>query len=424
MWKRTVALVIVLSTILGISSGAFVFGRATAVEPYLRLQLKSAYIGEYDEYSLAFLLSKSLAEGSAVIVSFTGGVTHSVRYELEYQTVLVDGVACRGLSWAGSALTVTIPEDLQGGVEHTLTILPGAMVQNPWSAGGVRCTLTDGTGSMVLTSNYCMVNQSSKLTGSSFSAETTSSGVLLRVQLKTGRNGALKGTPATWNSVTSLTSYNDTITIRLSHALSVLWDASSSPSINLATVPFGLGARQVRIVSSSYWDSSATDADQRQITFINDVDIPASTTIELTLILDGVKLSTPLTTDDTIAVWTSKEGNLVRMVATGALPPSSGDEPGTGTGTTDTTAPVVTWSSQQNALLPRLVTIAVTIDEANLDEAWFSEGPDSFIHTRLWTGTNTLMVVNRAGIHGTIVATDKAGNTTTVAVDIPALSGR
>lgn len=424
MWKRVLAALLILGTMLGAAAGTLLPGRATATEQYLRLELKSAYVGEYDEYKLMFVLEDSLSGGSAVAITFTQGVVHSPRYELQRQTVLIDGVACSDLSWAGSTLTVTLPENLQGGVEHTIDILPEAMVQNPWSPGGIRCTLSDSAHAVLLTSNYCVVNQSSKLAGVSFIAEESSSGVLLRMRFKTGRGGALKGTPATWNSLTSLTTYNDTITIRLSHALSLLWDASSSTSIEMATVPYGLGARQVRVVSSSKWNSSTGDTYQRQITFVTDVDIPASSTIELTLNLEGVRLPSPLTTVDTVAVWTSQEETLVRMAPEGAVAPGS-EEPGdgTGTGTTDTTAPVVTWSSHQNAMLPRLVTISVTIDEDNLDEAWFSEGEDSFIHTRLWTGANTLMVVNRGGIHGRIVATDKAGNTTTVAVDIPAVSG-
>jgi hypothetical protein len=68
------------------------------------------------------------------------------------------------------------------------------------------------------------------------------------------------------------------------------------------------------------------------------------------------------------------------------------------------------------------MTLNIHVTEENLDEAWFAGGADSLIHTRLASGDNSIMLVNRTGIHGTIVATDKAGNTTTVPVDIPAPS--
>jgi hypothetical protein len=84
--------------------------------------------------------------------------------------------------------------------------------------------------------------------------------------------------------------------------------------------------------------------------------------------------------------------------------------------------PAVTWTVQQSTFSARLVTLNVNVTEENLDEAWFSGGTDSFIHTRLATGDNTIMLINRAGIHGNIMATDKAGNTTTVPVDLPAPS--
>jgi hypothetical protein len=38
----------------------------------------------------------------------------------------------------------------------------------------------------------------------------------------------------------------------------------------------------------------------------------------------------------------------------------------------------------------------------------------------LAVGDNALMMINRTGIKGTIIAIDKVGNTTSVPVDIPA----
>lgn len=66
------------------------------------------------------------------------------------------------------------------------------------------------------------------------------------------------------------------------------------------------------------------------------------------------------------------------------------------------------------------MTLRITVTEDNLDEAWFSGGTGSFIHTRLSTGDTVIMLINRTGIRGSITATDKAGNTTTVPVDLPA----
>jgi hypothetical protein len=66
------------------------------------------------------------------------------------------------------------------------------------------------------------------------------------------------------------------------------------------------------------------------------------------------------------------------------------------------------------------VTIQITITEDNLSQAYFAHGDDSSLHTWLAAGENTLMMINRRGIKGTIIATDKAGNTTSIVIDIPA----
>lgn len=104
--------------------------------------------------------------------------------------------------------------------------------------------------------------------------------------------------------------------------------------------------------------------------------------------------------------------------------PSDGVAPTTpGSGTTepaDTTAPVVTWTVQQSAFFTRLLTLNISITEDNLDEAYFVRDGDNSLHTRLAVGDTGLMMVNRTGIKGMIIAVDKAGNTTTVPVDIPA----
>jgi hypothetical protein len=419
--KIVAAVLAVLLVLTGIAGGIAGAG-AESVEPYVRMTLSSAYIGDYEEYHLAFLLGKAIASGSTLTVGFDDDVNHSRVYQLTTDMVLVDGKACSGLSWTGHALTVTVPLDLTAGTEHTIVILPAAMIQNPWTAMGIRCTLSDDARGTVLTSNYVMVSAQSGLSGISLSTATTTSGGLdINIRFKTGRNGALKGTAATWSSVTSLTSYNDTITIRLSHTLSMLWNECDSPTVLLSTPPYGLGARQLRIVSSTLRNEDDSAAYQRVLTFIPDVDIPASTEILMTVELDGVKLLKPLTTDDTAAVWTSKESAMITLVPDGALPPDPSGTTGT-TPVSDTTPPAVVWTSKADALLPRLVTVGIVITEENLDDAWFARDADGVPDTHLSTGDNTVMLINRNGIHGTIVAVDKAGNRTSVPVDISAPS--
>jgi hypothetical protein len=394
----------------------------SAVTPYVKLALTSGYIGDYDEYRVTFLLNQSVSKGSAIAIGFDKSVNHSPTRVIATDDVLLDGVACSAVSWSGHTMTVTARANVTAGAEHTLVICTGAMIQNPQTAMGIRVTLSDVVHETLLTSNYCMVNTSSSIAGISMSAENGSSGELaISVRFRTGRDGLLKGTAATWSSVTSLTSYNDTLTLRLSNTLSKLWAESDWPTVWLSTPPYGLGARQLRIVSTTIRNEDDSATSQRIITLIPDVDVPASTEVLLTIELDGVSLTKPLTTDDYVAIWTSKEPVMVTIRPSDSVAPTP-PAPET-TEPADTTTPVVTWTSKASALLPRLVTLDIAVREENLDEAWFSGGTGSFIHTRLATGDNTVMVINRSGIHGTIVATDKAGNTTTVPVDLPAPSG-
>jgi hypothetical protein len=392
----------------------------SAATPYIQLTLASGYVGDYEEYHVTFLLNQSVSKGSTITIGFDKSVSHSPMRVITTDEVLVDNAACSAVSWTSHTLTVTVPADLTADTEHTLVVLAGAMIQNPQTATGIRITISDDVHGTVLTSNYCVVGTTSSISGISMSTQTSSSGRLsVNIRFKTGRNGALKGTAATWSSITSLGSYNDTITIRLSNTLSRLWAESDWPTVLLSTPPYGLGARQLRLISTTIRNEDDPATSQRIMTFIPDVDIPASTEVLLTIELDGVSLKKPLTTDDYVAVWTSREPMMV------TIRPSDGGEPTTPGSTTepvDTTAPTVTWTSKASTLLPRLVTLNISITEANLDEAWFSGGTDSLIHTRLAAGDNAIMLVNRTGIHGTIVATDKAGNATTVPVDIPAPS--
>jgi len=417
--QRRIALVL-LALIMTVSTvGGRLLTTSAATPPYVQLTLSSGYVGDYEEYHLTFFLNQPVSKGSALTIGFDKAVSHSVMRAITTDEVLVDDVACSALNWTDHALTVTVPADLAAGVEHTLVVLASAMIQNPWTATGIRVTLSDDVYGTALTSNYCVVGTASSIAGISMSTETSSSGGLsVNVRFKTGRNGALMGTAATWSSVTSLTSHNDTITIRLSNTLSRLWAQSDWPTVLLSTPPYGLGARQLRLISTTIRNEDDPATYQRVMEFIPDVNIPASTEVLLTIELDGVKLQKALTTDDSVAIWTSREPTMV------TIRPSDGVAPTTpGSGTTepaDTTAPVVTWTVQQSAFFTRLLTLNISITEDNLDEAYFVRDGDNSLHTRLAVGDTGLMMVNRTGIKGMIIAVDKVGNTTTVPVDIPA----
>lgn len=415
---RRIALVL-LAIIIAVST---LGGRplaTSAATPYVQLALTSGYVGDYEEYHVTFLLNQSVSKGSTITIGFDKSVSHSPMRVITTDEVLVDDVACSAVNWTGHTLTVTAPAGLAAGVEHTLVVLAGAMIQNPQTATGIRITVSDDVHGTVLTSNYCVVGTTSSIAGISMLTATSSSGGLsVNIRFKTGRNGALTGTAATWSSVTSLTSHNDTITIRLSNTLSRLWAQSDWPTVLLSTPPYGLGARQLRLISTTIRNEDDPATYQRVMEFIPDVNIPASTEVLLTIELDGVKLQKALTTDDSVAIWTSREPTMV------TIRPSDGVAPTTpGSGTTepaDTTAPVVTWTVQQSAFFTRLLTLNISITEDNLDEAYFVRDGDNSLHTRLAVGDTGLMMVNRTGIKGMIIAVDKAGNTTTVPVDIPA----
>jgi hypothetical protein len=415
---RRIALVL-LAIIIAVST---LGGRplaTSAATPYVQLALTSGYAGDYEEYHVTFLLNQSVSKGSTITIGFDKSVSHSPMRVITTDEVLVDDVACSAVNWTGHTLTVTAPAGLAAGVEHTLVVLAGAMIQNPQTATGIRITVSDDVHGTVLTSNYCVVGTTSSIAGISMLTATSSSGGLsVNIRFKTGRNGALTGTAATWSSVTSLTSHNDTITIRLSNTLSRLWAQSDWPTVLLSTPPYGLGARQLRLISTTIRNEDDSATYQRVMEFIPDVNIPASTEVLLTIELDGVKLQKALTTDDSVAIWTSREPTMV------TIRPSDGVAPTTpGSGTTepaDTTAPVVTWTVQQSAFFTRLLTLNISITEDNLDEAYFVRDGDNSLHTRLAVGDTGLMMVNRTGIKGMIIAVDKAGNTTTVPVDIPA----
>jgi hypothetical protein len=172
------------------------------------------------------------------------------------------------------------------------------------------------------------------------------------------------------------------------------------------------------VVSLSNRNEDEPDRYQKEIVVLPDVNVPASTEVLLTLELERVTLSRLLTTDDFVLVWTSKEPTMVRIPLTGLPEPVPVD--GGQTPEPDTTAPVITWKAQASAFSSRLVTVTIDIAEASLQQAYLATGDDGSLHTWLNVGHNELLLVNRTGIKGMIIAVDKAGNTTRTPVDIPA----
>ena len=416
MKRRIVTAIVVLALVGAVGLQAAV---ARADSSSLSVSVSDGYPGTAPEYTLTFVSATPVARGTTLTLTFDDSVGSTGGLSVPASALVVDGtpVAANG-RWSATQLTLVTPVDLTAGTEHTIRIAESAGIQNPWTEGHYRVTLDLGSGSAPLVSNYYSVTKTTQLVPVGFSTVVEYGQVTgVRVTFRTGRSGSLVGHDLIRNAQGYMVypTTEDTFTVRLSAGLSALWSTNGRALLqpSYAESPFPM-----TIISNTVYGTDLEGNDLRQLVLNVPHNIPSNVELSLTLLFASPQEVLP--EGQYVRLFTSKETAVV------TLPPTSGSqEPGdgTGTGTTDTAAPVVTWSSQQNALLPRLVTISVTIDEDNLEEAWFSEGEDSFIHTRLWTGANTLMVVNRGGIHGTIVATDKAGNTTTVAVDIPAVSG-
>ncbi|HEY9093618.1 MAG TPA: hypothetical protein VIN62_02065 [Candidatus Cryosericum sp.] len=415
--KRKIVTAIVLLALM--SAVGLRAAAARADSSSLSVSVSDGYPGTAPAYTLTFVSAVSVAKGGTLTLTFEGGVGSTAGLSVPASALVVDGtpVAANG-RWSATQLTLVTPIELTAGTEHTIHIAESAGIQNPWTEGHYRVTLDLGSGSAPLVSNYYSVTTTTRLVPVGFSTVVEYGQVTgVRVTFRTGRSGSLVGHDLIRNAQGYMVypTTEDTFTVRLSAGLSALWSTNGRALLqpSYAEAPFAM-----TIISNTVYDTDLEGNDLRQLVLNVPHNIPAN--VELSLILTVASAQRSLPDGQYVRLFTSKEPAVI------TVPPQTGSGEsggGTGTGVTDTTAPVVTWSSQQNTLLPRLVTVSITIDEDNLDEAWFSEGADSFIHTRLWIGTTTLLVVNRAGIHGTIVATDKAGNTTTVAVDIPALSG-
>ncbi|MCX6086124.1 MAG: hypothetical protein NTX94_06785 [Caldiserica bacterium] len=396
---------------------------AADAAPFVSVRTVDGYVGEYEEYHISFLLSRDVKAHETLSVVFDDSITRAGVGDIAAGNVLIDTMPAGSSSlWSGHVLTVSTPINLSGGTVHELTILRGAMVQNPWTATHVQLLFKDDTTGTTLTSNFYGITTVTEIAPVSLTVDTSgASHLTVLLRFRTGRTGALVGAPAT-RSASAVTS--DTITIRLSPVLSQVWDLSGGPVAWFSIAGTILQPRRLQLVSLSDRSRQQPTKYQKQATYVLDTSVGASTEVLVRLEFDEpAGMSVPLTTDDFALVWTSKEQTMVRLPLTGVPAPAPDSVDDNPVLPADVTVPVITWKVQQSRFSSRLVMLDIAVIEENLDEAWFSGGTGSFIHTRLATGDNTVFVINRSGIHGTVVATDMAGNTTTVSIDLPAPSG-
>jgi len=395
---------------------------AAEVLPFVSVSIAEGYIGQYEEYHIHFLLDSEVKVGGTLSLVFDDNINPPGARAISASDIVLDGVSTGDSAhWMERVLTLTATTSLSADTVHELTILRGAMVQNPRMAMHLKLLLRNDTTGTTLVSNYYGISAVTHVSPISLTVDTQRDdrlGVVLR--FTTGRNGTLTGNPMSPRAFGAPAESPDTITLKLSSGLTEFWEHSGAVSAWLSIPGTVLGTGSLKLVSTSSQSSGGTGSDRIQVIYQLATDVAALTDVALHLEFDGAANPNGLTTDDYALVWTSKESTAVRVSLTG-VPDPVPETPPTPVAA-DTTAPTVTWTSKANTLLPRLVTLDIVISQQDLDEAWFSGGTDSLIHTRLAAGDNAIMLINRTGIHGTIVATDKAGNTTTVPVDIPAPS--
>ena len=410
--------IIVVVALLVSCVGIRPVGAAETV-PFVNVSTVDGYIGEYEEYQVRFLLGRDVKLGEALSIIFDDSISRAGFRDIAAGDVSIDGTpAGASAHWSGHTLTVPVPMALSAGTVHDLTILRSAMIQNPRTASHIRLLLRDDSAGTTLVSNYYGISTVSRVSPVSLTVETPRADRLtVLVRFRTGRNGALAGAPAVRIASPSAV-VSDTISIRLSAALSRFWDQSGGPVAWFSMPGTILAPRRLRLTSLSDRSSGQPDRYQKEATYTLDTSVGALTEVLVRLEFDRANVPVPLTTDDFVLVWTSKEPTMVRIPLTGVPEPVSVD--GGQTPELDTTAPVITWKAQESVFSSRLVTVSIDIVEASLKQAFLETGADGSLHTWLTAGHNELLLVNRFGIHGAIVATDKAGNTTRTPVDIPA----
>jgi hypothetical protein len=417
MRTRLLGIIIVVALLVS-CVGIRPVGAADTV-PFVNVSIMDGYVGEYEEYHVRFVLGHDVKLGETISIIFDDNINWAGFRDIAAGDVSIDRIpAGASARWSGHVLTVSAPVNLPSGTVHELTILRGAMIQNPHTAMHVRLLLRDDAARTTLVSNYYGISTVTHISPVSLTVETPRADRLtVLVCFRTGRTGALAGTPAVRFTSPSAAA-SDTISIRLSPALSRVWDQSGAPVAWFSMPGTILGPRRLQLNSTSDRLREQPDRYQKEATYVLDTSVGASTEVLLTLEFDQSSITMPLTTEDFVLVWTSKEPTMVRIPLTGVPDPVPID--GGQTPEPDTTAPVITWKSQASAFSSRLVTVSIDIVEASLKQAFLETGADGSLHTWLNVGHNELLLVNRSGIHGTIVATDKAGNTTRMPVDIPA----
>ncbi len=386
--------------------------------PSVHVAITNGYVGEYEEYHVSFLLDREVKAGETISIVFDDSINRAGLRELAAEDVAIDGaLAGTSAHWSGHTLAVTVPGVLPMGTVHEMRILRSAMLQNPWTATHVRLQLRDDTAGTTLVSNYYGISTVTRVSPVSLTVQTPRTDRLtVVVRFKTGQNGALTGTPAT-RVPPSVAAASATIAVRLSPALSALWDQVGAPDVWLSTLPYGLMPRRLPLLATADHFDDQPDRYQKEFVIAPDKNIGASTEVLVRLEFDGIRVPVQLTTGDFALVWTTKEPTMVRIAMTGV--PDLVTDDGGQTPQPDTTAPIVSWTVQASTA-SRLVTVSVDITEADLHEAYFATGADGSLRTWLTAGHSELLMVNRSGIHGTIVAVDEAGNTTRLPVDVPA----
>lgn len=416
MNRKTVAVVLLVACVLGSMTGRSAMSVVKAASQSLIVAIDDSYPGDAPQYTLTFTLGTTIQKGDTLTLTFDSSVGMANGLQVDKALVNVDGITLAAdATWQAGVLSLVSPLGLTAGTEHTVIISDEAYIQNPVTIGHYRITLSTPSGAAMLTSNYYSVTKVTQLVPLTFE-KVVEYGELtgVKVTFKTGRAGALVGHSLIRNAAGLMVfpTTEDTMTIRMSAGLSTLWNTTGSVNLwPLNSSPFAMTVR-----SNTIYETNDAGVDLRQLVLNLPHNIPANMQVSIYLVFATPQDASAVSDAEYVKMYTSKEPALVMIPP---QPASSGSQPST-TGTADTTPPVVTWTSSASTLLPRLVTIHITITEDNLSQAYFATGEDESLHTWLAAGENTLMMINRRGIKGTIIATDKAGNTTSIVIDIPA----
>ena len=209
------------------------------------------------------------------------------------------------------------------------------------------------------------------------------------------------------------------ISIRLSPALSRVWDQSGTPdawfsmpgTIMAAASPRGWHRR--RIESKEQWKKY-----QKEATYRLDTSVGASTEVLVRLEFDRLSVAMPLTTDDFALVWTSKEPTMVRIPLTGVPDPVPVDRGSSSRPRRDCASDLLEGSGK-----------GLLIPSRDSERRHRRSQPETSVSWRPGRRITAYVAERRPqrtsagqpfGHPRNIVATDKAGNTTRTPVDIPA----